>query len=427
MDRVQSTGIITDKRLDYQAKKTEIHPLALMDINESFIDSNIDILLQFAKDLGIKGDKQECVVGDQASCATIRGAKRRRIDDITPSQRLTRAKENPGDFHFLWECLRVVFLLFWGSPTEIGSLANIRCLLNRKNVDKDAKKFQPSDEFLQNVLQSYLVASLTHFLEMESPDQVPPSAGKKISLQWLQDKAHEFVVKVVAVPRDTSQPDADYVYNKHRNFLHAALLYCDLRTSIKCEDGPGIISHWRWWLIYFLASKRTNNSYEAANLLANLKANFSKRLAYIVTHNRTVNTSGCPGKAKPIDMAIEHHNVILKNALRSSGANVTEEHLTTISLASQQLYEAAVLCDREFHTPDNYGNHSTTDCQTDIKHLTKSLLDSKVTNKIPGRQLQSGQLDEPPFEVGWNVAIGKEWIKKFFQRTFLMSFLINSY
>lgn len=274
-------SFITDKRLEYQAKKTEIQPLALMDINESFIDSNIDILLRFAKDLGITGDKQQCIVGDQATCATIRGAKRRRIDDITPLQRLTWAKEHPGDFHFLWECLRVVFLLFWGSPTEIGSLANLKCLLNRKDVDKDAEKFEPSDEFLQNVLQSYLVSSLTHFLGMESPDKVPPSAGKEISLQWLLDKAHEFVIQVVAVPRDTSQPDADQVYNRHRNFLHAALLYWDLRTSIRCEDGPGIIAHWRWWLVYSLASKRTNYSHEAANLLANLKAIFSKHLAYI--------------------------------------------------------------------------------------------------------------------------------------------------
>ena len=42
---------ITDKRLDYQAKKTEIHPLALMDINESFIDSNIDICYDLPKTL----------------------------------------------------------------------------------------------------------------------------------------------------------------------------------------------------------------------------------------------------------------------------------------------------------------------------------------------------------------------------------------
>ena len=55
-----------------------------MDINESPINNNIDILLQFAKDLGLKEDIQQHNVEDQATCVTIRGALRRRIDDITP-------------------------------------------------------------------------------------------------------------------------------------------------------------------------------------------------------------------------------------------------------------------------------------------------------------------------------------------------------
>ena len=130
-----------------QAEESEIHPLALMDIDESLIDNNIEILLQFAKDIGLKGDRQQCVVGDQASCVTIRGAKIRRIDDITPLEKLVWAKENPGDFHFLWKCLRVIFIRFWGNATEIGSLSSLKLFLNRKEDDKDAKQFQPSDEF----------------------------------------------------------------------------------------------------------------------------------------------------------------------------------------------------------------------------------------------------------------------------------------
>lgn len=105
--------------------------------------------------------------------------------------------------------------------------------------------------------------------------------------------------------------------------------------------------------MYFLATKRSNYCQEAANLLANLQANFSEQLADVVVHNRTVNISGRPGKGKPEDMAIVHHNLILKYALCSSGANVTQEHLRTISLASQQLHEAATLCDTEFHTAVN--------------------------------------------------------------------------
>ena len=47
---------VTDKRMAYQAEESEIHPLALMDIDESLINNTIEILLQFAKDLGLKGD-----------------------------------------------------------------------------------------------------------------------------------------------------------------------------------------------------------------------------------------------------------------------------------------------------------------------------------------------------------------------------------
>ena len=45
------------------------------------------------------------------------------------------------------------------------------------------------------------------------------------------------------------------------------------------------------------------------NLIANLKADFSKHIIYIATHNRTVNTSGVAGRGKAIDQFIEHYNL----------------------------------------------------------------------------------------------------------------------
>lgn len=44
---------IKDPRIHYNATETEIHPLALMDIDESIIDNNITILLQSAKDIWV--------------------------------------------------------------------------------------------------------------------------------------------------------------------------------------------------------------------------------------------------------------------------------------------------------------------------------------------------------------------------------------
>ena len=100
-----------------------------------------------------------------------------------------------------------------------------------------------------------------------------------------------------------------------------------------------------------LAFNRKNYSAEAANLLANLQADFSKWLSHILINNSTVNSSGVHGKSKPIDMAVEHHNRVIKNALRASGSNITKHHLKVISLAAQVQHDAGTMCDHEIQSP----------------------------------------------------------------------------
>lgn len=85
----------------------------------------------------------------------------------------------------------------------------------------------------------------------------------------------------------------------------------------------------------------------------------SKWTAYIVTHNRCINSTGLPGHAKAIDMALEHNNLIIKkNAMRSAGANVNDHHLSVISLAASVLHEAALVLDREVHSPFSSIHHT---------------------------------------------------------------------
>lgn len=92
----------------------------------------------------------------------------------------------------------------------------------------------------------------------------------------------------------------------HRAFL---LLYADLRHAIRHENGPHIVRHWKIWLPRFIGCGRKNYATESIHVLANLFANFPKHIAYIVTHNRTVNTRGKFGHGKPIDQMVEHYNL----------------------------------------------------------------------------------------------------------------------
>ena len=123
VERFKSCAHLTIKKqyetTEQYVEKSVIYPIAIIDVDESYTDNNVIILDEFQKMLGIDDTTQQCVVGDQATCRSICGARRRRVADV-PSSRLLWAKENPGDFHFAWECLKVIFLTFWETPDHLG-------------------------------------------------------------------------------------------------------------------------------------------------------------------------------------------------------------------------------------------------------------------------------------------------------------------
>lgn len=143
------------------------------------------------------------------------------------------------------------------------------------------------------------MARICSILEIEKPtDEITHTT----SLEWLEEKARTIVTETIN-PITSSDP----VYEKHRSFLHLAFLYINLRTSIRWEDGPSIVRQWKLWLPRFIGTGCKNYATEAVNLITHLQADFPKHIAYIATHNRTVNTTGKPGHGKPIDQLMEHY------------------------------------------------------------------------------------------------------------------------
>lgn len=203
-----------------------------------------------------------------------------------------------GDFHFLWECLKVIFDIFWGTPAQHGSLSNMRESVRWLQVDKKVKIFNVGDEFLMHVFKAHLVASICSLLNITcTPDAIP----HENSIQWLRSTAERLGVNTL-MPMACNN-------NLHRAFLHIAYLYVDLREAIRYENGPHIVRHWKLWLPRFVGTGRKNYAIEAIQLVANLKADFPQHLAYIITNNRTVNIQGKIGHGKPIDQMVEHYNL----------------------------------------------------------------------------------------------------------------------
>ncbi|XP_019644214.1 PREDICTED: uncharacterized protein LOC109485209, partial [Branchiostoma belcheri] len=366
----------------FPVKKSVVIPLPLEDKDESKKADTIEILLTFAKELNLRDCmKDQAVVGDQASCKNVRGARGWRLGEEDPVERLDWAKESPGDFHFLWEALRTATLSTWGLPTEVGSLSQIRVTINRTRVDKGCKNFALSDEFLCHAATGHLVAALASFLGLATPDD-PYNCTSSDEFEQL---ATTFVTDVV-FPGPWTE-DSDQVRNRARLLLYMGLLYMDLRTSIRYQMGETVIQHWKLWFELFLGSKRSQYACEAANLLANLKADWSPYMAHLHTHNRCVNISGQEGRAKPVDMLGEHYNRIIKTTCHSSGGRLQFKHAQDISLAVQ-VFDAAKQFTDGLCRSGRSSSHTTTSATEDIKAITKMIIQHGVHTETAGRNLK---------------------------------------
>ena len=191
--------------------------------------------------------------------------------------------------------------MFWGVPSQDGSLSNLRTVIQRLNVDEKVKVFSVGDEFLIHAFQAHLTTAIMEHFKLGDPSG---HCDHPCSSEWLQGEAEKLVNELLA-PKESNDP----IYCIHTAFLHLAYSYIDLREAIRWEDGPQIIRHWKWWLPRFLATGCSNYASEAVNMIANLIADYPKHIAYIATNNRTVNTKGKPGHGKPVDQMIEHYNL----------------------------------------------------------------------------------------------------------------------
>lgn len=175
-------------------------------------------------------------------------------------------------------------MMFWGTPSQPGSLCNVREYISRKQVDKEAKVFSVADEFLIHMIKSHLLARVCYLLKITSPSS---DINHEDTLEWLQDEARMLVEKCLQ-PSESSDP----TYHFHRSFLHTAFLYVDLRHAITWQDGPHVFRYWKLWLSRFLGTDRKNYSTETVELLTNIFADFPRHISYISVHNRTVNIEG---------------------------------------------------------------------------------------------------------------------------------------
>ena len=148
-----------------------------------------------------------------------------------------QAQTCSGDFHFLWECQKVLLMTYWGSRR---SLCNIRELIRRVQVDKGGKVFNVCDEFLLHTYKGHLIAAICTELHIDTPET---PIEHESTLQWLEATANSIVAHT---------PCPLILFTTYT--VHFYIQHIYLRLAIRFEDGDQIIRHWKWWLPRFLGT-----------------------------------------------------------------------------------------------------------------------------------------------------------------------------
>ena len=322
---------------------------------------------------------------------------------------------------------------------DCGTLFQLRNLLNRRNVRKDpSDDVNACEDFFMTVTEGHILAAVMQEFGMSSLEDTPSHmlfpedsySQDPLQRRDLTVKALEYVVRKlvdISTPRADSPGGStvkgtvvDTVQEYARDTLSLGLLYMEFTDAIREGDGSRILRCWRYFLLIFRASHRTNYAIEAFTLLAQEKFIFSPRMALQLKWSRTINTHGRVGKNIPMDLHMEHLNREVKTALHGLGSNVTDNAIQRIGKCIQRTVSILENFDCVNRIPSQSGFHTRRSALTDISKITSQLQTAQVFKEHVGRKHQAFPTFKRNVMDAVNVAKLKQWMSEQFKKLLIL-------
>ena len=280
---------------------------------------------------------------------------------------------------------------------ERGTLYQLRNALNRRNVSTACKSdFNAYDDFCQLVVSGHIISATMELLEMSSLNDTPSSnivpqgtwmmsdAERK---SIVMDIAHLIVDRFVDISVQGQQTTScDSVHSYACEVLNLGLLYLEFQDAIREGDGDRVLRVWKYLLLVFQASNRTNYSIEAFTLLTQYHLLMSPRLAEQLKWCRFINTHGIPGKNVCMDLHMEHLNRVCKTAVTSLGANKSQKAIVRVGKTIGTLTTVLDSFDKEHKVSNTSDGHTVRSDEKDLKTVVNELHNMQAFVIKPGRQ-----------------------------------------
>ena len=292
--------------------------------------------------------------------------------------------------------------LYQHSPTDYGTLNQLRNLINRRNVVKTPKDdVNACDDFFRLVLQCHVIVAAIKVLGIETQTPSPPDRLKPENISSCSADQRKAILKLYAravVDGFTNLDLHDRASDSHTllcyddkglgyaiELLTLGLLYVEFTDAVKEGDGLRIHRCWKFMFPLFKASGRTNYTIEIFTTLYNYTFLLSPRQAEQLLWSRFVNTSGRPGKNIPMDLHMEHLNRICKDAISGLGANKTPAAIQRIGKCVGVVQSVNDNFDEQTKVNEAKGYHTVSSVDKDKDIIIKELLSHAIFSPTPGR------------------------------------------
>ena len=350
----------------------------------------------------------------------------------------------------------------------------LKNIINRRNIGKDINgRVNEAEDFLELVINCHLISAAMHYFSMESVSDTPHSNGfdSQISQKSLNECTRLFrsrmddIIQQYVISRAFTSPVLDpteshvnshasrihhehtygFVPPQHRHFplsisdvfprehasesvralvpdgvfsyasavLNDGLLLLEFKDAIREGDGPRILRCWKVLLMYFHFARHKNYQLEAFQLLAEINAAASPRIASQLTWSRCVNVKGGKGKNIPLDLHMEHLNRTIKDYVATLGANVAEQSILQCGRSLKGLIETCSNLDEQLGISPFSTSHNKANTSNDEKAIIKELTEtSRVFNYVPGRNHKSFKSIRPSIAEHIDMTKLLQWIQK---------------
>eukprot|EP00731_Ephydatia_muelleri_P020858 Em0013g585a len=380
------------------ALKSEVVPLGVMLKNENVLGDMIDILdglhqyiptttTSQTLDVCAEGGHTRAVEvklhnfsyiplgGDQLTIARIRGSQSILSNSDNGEERLEGFVPVIEDWHTKMCFMEVIWKRLYSSCSgmDTGTLFQLRNVINRWNVITDVSKdLTACEEFMQLATIAHVVSAAIHIAGVTNMSEL---SSKIMST----DKPMAAVKSLVK----TLISEMEYA----KETLSLGLLLLEFKDGIREGDGNRVLRCWKYFLLFFRATKHKNYCIEAFNLQMQYYYILPKRYAEQMLWGRFINSEGGPGHNIPADLHMEHLNKLLKGTICHLGANKTPQAIIRAGKALGALKYILEEFDRSTGVWVTT-NHTTRSEAEDLMKMVTELSQNKVFSHKPGRKHQ---------------------------------------